>query len=89
MDTFLFTILKSQGTTCQKPTFPNDRHFVKKKKAPKINTELLHFFQIKGVKLYICICRCICPLADSVPDVANPDVFVLLGCSMEFIHLRR
>ncbi len=35
------------------------------------------------------MCWCICPLADSALDVPYPDVLILLGRSMELIHLRR
>lgn len=35
------------------------------------------------------MCGSICPLADSALDVAHPDVLVLLGGSMELIHLGR
>lgn len=35
------------------------------------------------------MCWCICLLADGALDVAYPIVLVLLGGSMELIHLRR
>lgn len=36
-----------------------------------------------------CMYGCICPLADGTLNVAYPNVLVLLGGSMELIHLRR
>lgn len=45
-------------------------------------------FKIEKVKLCF-ICVGACPLADSALDVTHPGVLVLLGGSMELIHLGR